>query len=108
MTDPTLFKLGPATGGLTERQTAALEHLQAHPEGVRSIDLGVFLHQSLSVPCSCSTAAVTQVACKWASSDGERVGKQLRQRDLAIKRKSGKWQSLVRQPSDPGQLPEGF
>lgn len=103
-----LFTPGPADGKLTDRQQHALDHLTANPAGVRSSDLGAYLHQALGIRCSCSET----VRCRWSMSEGERVGKQLRQRGLAIKRKSGLWQ-LTRPPVtgyDPktADWPEGF
>lgn len=103
-----LFNPGPATGALTDRQQHALDHLTENPAGVRSTDLGAYLHQALGNRCSCTP----DVRCKYAMSEGERVGKQLRARELAIKRKSGLWQLMrpVRVPDNPDidPFPDGF
>jgi hypothetical protein len=99
-----LFPLPPADGNLTVRQQHALDLLTATPEGLRSIDLGREIHIAKGCPyCS------NERTCKYAHSAGEEVGRQLRRRDLAIKRKSGLWQLIrpVRDP-DPGELPVGF
>jgi hypothetical protein len=88
-----LFDPGPATGGLTDRQALVLQLLRDNPDGLRSSDLGAFIHVATGAPCPCSH----DVRCKWARAEGERVAKSLRQRDLAIKRKTGRWQ-LTRPP----------
>lgn len=88
-----LFDPGPATGNLREREQIALDHLTyMHPKGVRSIDLGRAIHLARGCPY-CSETRL----CKYAMSTGEEVGKQLRARDLAIKRRTGYWQ-LTRPP----------
>lgn len=100
-----LFDAGPATGNLRQREQDALDHLAAHPEGVRSIDLGRALHMLRGCPY-CSELR----ACKFAHSAGEEVGRQLRRRDLAIKRRSGLWQLLhppVRE-RDSGTFPSDY
>jgi hypothetical protein len=89
-----LFALPPADGNLTDRQTLVLQLLRDNPDGLRSSDLGAFIHQATNAPCPCSHDA----RCKYAMAEGERVGKQLRKRDLAIKRKTGRWQ-LTRPPA---------
>jgi hypothetical protein len=89
----TLFTPPPADGNLTDRQTLVLQLLRDNPDGLRSSDLGAFIHQATNAPCPCSHDA----RCKYAMAEGERVGKQLRKRDLAIKRKTGRWQ-LTRPP----------
>jgi hypothetical protein len=96
----TLFRPPPADGNLTDRQTLVLGLLRDNPDGLRSSDLGAFIHVATGAPCPCSH----DVRCKYALTEGERVGKQLRKRDLAIKRKTGRWQ-LTRPPAqgyDPG------
>jgi hypothetical protein len=104
-----LFDPGPALGGLTDRQQEALDHLQHHPEGVRSSDLGRYLHMRRGCPY-CSPERL----CKYAMSTGEEVGRQLRKRDLAIKRReSQKWQALVgvvdgRIDPSTSDWPQGF
>lgn len=100
MKDKTLFPPPPQT--LTDRQQAALEHLQANPAGVRSIDLGMYLHQAFTKPCSCASTTFASTACHWAHSTGEEVGKALRDKQppLAIKRRTGKWEALVAAPVD--------
>lgn len=104
------FDPGPATGAMTDLQQLALDHLTANPAGVRSSDLGAYLHQAMTKRCAC-TADVG--ACKWAMSEGERVGKQLRKRGLAVKRKAtGRWQ-LTHPPitginPSTAPFPEGF
>lgn len=103
MTSRPLFDPGPATGNMSSREQIALDHITDHPEGVRSTVLGVHIHRVLAVPCGCGP----NVICKWAMGDGERVGRQLRKRDLAIKRKaSGRWQLIqpVR-PVDDSDIP---
>lgn len=105
-TQPHLWKLQPSTYGLTPKQELVMSLLQASPDGLRSSDLGRALHLDGHAPCACSSRSF----CKWAMSTGESVGKQLRAKDppLAIKRKSGKWESLVPAVRDTGELPEGF
>lgn len=99
-----LFDAGPATGNLTDRQQHALTLLTAHPDGLRSIDLGRELHIAKGCPY-----CTPERLCKFAHSTGEEVGRQLRRKDLAIKRKSGLWQSLLPPAErDIGELPEGF
>jgi len=105
--DKTLFPL--PLQELSDKQQIVMDLLQANPTGLRSGELGALLHQAESVPCSCSPVS----QCKWAHSDGERIGKQLRALEpaQAIKRKSGHWQSTVPVPAserDTGTLPEGF
>lgn len=104
MKDRTLFPLPPQK--LTDKQAIVMDLLQANPIGLRSGELGALLHQAQNTPCSCSPIS----QCKWAFSDGERVGKQLRNLEpaQAIKRKSGHWQSLRPAPRDPGELPADF
>lgn len=98
MTDRPLFPPPPAIGNLTHRQQLVLELLHAHPEGLRSSDLGREIHIDSGCPY-CSPDRL----CKYAMTAGEEVGRQLRKRDLAIKRKqSGRWQLLrpARQDDD--------
>jgi hypothetical protein len=87
---PTLFKPGPADGGLTDRQQLVLDMLEQNPHGLRPFDIGVALHQALSNPCSCAPGH----ACKWAPTDALGVLRSLRKRELAIGRKSGLWQLM--------------
>jgi hypothetical protein len=89
----TLFTPPPADGNLTDRQTLVLQLLRDNPDGLRSSDLGAHIHQATNAPCACTH----DVRCKWAMSTGEAVGRALRKRDLAIKRKTGRWQ-LTRPP----------
>jgi hypothetical protein len=103
-----LFPLPPATGNLSSREQLILDLLTANPEGLRSSDLGAHIHQATDSPCPCSDT----VRCKWSRAEGERIGRMLRRRDLAIKRKTGRWQ-LTRPPVqgyDPSTapLPDGF
>lgn len=106
-----LFRPGPATGNLSKRQQLVLDLLRDHPEGLRSIDLGRHLHQIFTDNCYCgftdpNTGRIT--ACQYARGEGERVGKQLRARDLAIKRRTGRWQ-LLHPPTTPfDTFPPGF
>lgn len=100
MTDRTLFKLPPATGNLTPRQAQVLAMLQASDGGMRALDVGVTLH--MADGCSyCSP----QRACKYASTNATAILKALRKKNLAIHRKTGLWQALVRAPEPPGEIP---
>lgn len=100
----TLFPLPPATGALTIKQEDALEYIASQPTGARSIDLGRHLHILRGCPyCN------PDRSCKYAHTTGEEVGRQLRKRELAIKRKTGLWELLpAARPRDSGELPEGF
>lgn len=100
---PHLFTPPAADGRLTDRQAFVLDLLNAEPAGLRSIDLGRELH--LQFGCRhCSTTST----CQYAFTEGERVGKSLRARDLAIKRRTGRWQ-LLNPPKQPfDDLPEDF
>lgn len=91
------FDPGPATGNLNPRQQLFLDLLRDTPEGLRSIDLGREIHIQLA---SCAYCQDNRL-CSFAFGEGERIGKSLRDRDLAIKRKaSGKWQ-LLHPPAQP-------
>lgn len=97
------FDPGPALGNLTDRQACALTILQAHPEGLRSIDLGRELHIALATCRFCTPT----VWCRFAHSSGEEVGKALRARGLARKPR-GRWVSLVRPAAPPEVWPADF
>lgn len=100
-----LFDPGPATGNLTHRQALVLELLRANPQGLRSSDIGREIHMAKGCPY-CSPERL----CKYAMTAGEEVGRQLRKRDLAIKRKaSGRWQLLrTVRVGDSNDFPEGY
>lgn len=100
MRDRTLFPLPPATGNLTPTQQRVLSMLQERPEGMRALDVGVALHTE----DGCRYCSPTS-ACKWAHTNATAILKALRKKGLAIHRKSGLWQPLVRAASDPGEIP---
>lgn len=89
MNHTTLFPLEPV---LSAKQQQVLDLLRDNPAGLRSTDIGRHLHMARNAPCACNPDTI----CKWAFSDGERIGKQLRRLEpaQAIKRKSGLWNAL--------------
>jgi hypothetical protein len=101
----TLFPLPPAEGALTPRQAHALQLLRQTPEGLTSAELGREIH--LNNGCGyCTTDP-----CKWASPAGQELGRSLRKRQLAIRRKNGRWQALtgvVVDGYDPATAPLPF
>lgn len=101
----TLFPLPPAEGALTPRQTRALELLRANPEGLTAAELGREIH--LHNRCRyCFTQP-----CKYAATTGQELGKALRKRQLAIRRKNGRWQALTgvaQEGYDPATAPLPF
>lgn len=108
MTDKTLFPLGPATGNLTARQQTVLDILHAHPDGARAIDVGAQLHVALGRSCGCTST----VTCRYAMGEAGELLRGLRRRDLAIQRRSGRWE-LMHPPvtgTDPSTtpFPDGF
>lgn len=99
------FDPGPAMGDMSPREHAAYLLLCARPSGVTSTELGVHLHTALGTPCACSPTSI----CRWAHGDGERVGKQLRRRRVAFKRKHTRWTlTVAARPHDTGTLPSDF
>lgn len=103
----------PPAADLSDKQQQVLEILQAHPQGLRSTDIGRQLHMARNAPCACSasTSADSTATCRWAFSDGERLGKQLRRLDppLAIKRRTGLWELTVAgRPHDVGTFPTDY
>lgn len=102
MNDKTLFPLPPATGALTDRQATVLAMLQSEREGMRALDIGIALHQADGCRyCS------PQSACKYAHTNATSILRALRKKGLAIHRKTGLWQSLVRasETADTGTFP---
>ena len=100
---PHLFKPGPATGNLTDRQATVLAMLQAEPAGMRALDVGIALHAEDG--CSYCTP---QSACKYAHPNATAILKALRKKNLAIHRKTGLWQALVPAGRDTGTFPPDF
>jgi hypothetical protein len=99
------FDPGPALGNLTDREQTAIQLLQARPHGVTSTELGVHIHTTLGVPCACSPASI----CRWAMTDGETVGKQLRRRKVAFKQAHTHWTLRVAaRQHDTGAFPEAY
>lgn len=81
-----------ATGALTDQQATVLQILtDQHPTGLRAIDVGHTLHLEQGKRCGCNPAGVV---CRWAHGDAGDVLRALRTRDLAIQRRSGRWELL--------------
>lgn len=102
-----LFDPGPATGNLTAKQQIILAHLQAHPGGLRAIDIGRHLHLERGCP-----VCLPDRTCQYASRDANVVLEQLGTsgRRLVIRRRTGLWQ-LVHPPVtgyDPPTAPIPF
>jgi hypothetical protein len=73
--------------GLTERQQHALEQIEAADGGLASDELGAVLHERRG-------KHDRGVRCDWCATEGRSVGVELRRKGLAVRRRSGMWQSL--------------
>lgn len=78
---------------LTERQEFALRAIEAEDGGLASDELVAVMHERRG-------KHDRGVRCSWCSTEGKGVAGELRKKGLAVRRRSGLWQSL--RPLDSG------
>lgn len=103
VTDPTLFKPGPALGNMSDNEQFVFDLLQTTPSGLSAFDIGRAFH--IDGPYNCRTCNAERT-CEWARPNAVRILNQLRARDAAIYRRSlSRWQPLVRAAEPAGEIP---